>query len=107
MERPRHNKRMARWAALNGADRSLVVSGIVGKALTLPGLMGAFLGAAAGPGAIVAGVAVAVGAFALWWRSARAIGASAGLSTAAMMWTIWRVPTWSFLGDILDFFSLF
>ena len=112
MERPRHEKRLTRWGDLTGADRKLGVWGVVGKAFTVPGLMLAVFGASAGSGAGVAGVGVAgvvvaVAGFAAWRHAAQVIGAKVGLSTTQTMWTIWRVPTWSIPGEILDFLSIF
>jgi hypothetical protein len=99
--------RMARWSVMTEGDVALGVAGVVGKALTLPGLIVAAIGLAAGPVVFAGGLVLAVWAFAVWLNAARVLGHRVGESTARAMWTIWTIPTWSFLGDLLDFLSIF
>ena len=106
MKKSRHQKRMERWAALNGVDAALGVSGVIGKALVMPGLIAVAVGLVAGPVIVAAaGAVIAAGGFTVWWYAAREIGRHVGQSTAGAMGSIWLVPTWSFLGDLLDLFG--
>ena len=105
----RHDVRVERWRSLSGEGAALGVAGVIGKAVTpaaliLAALILAAIGLLGAPPLVYAGGAAAVVGLAVWWATARAIGARVGLSTGRVMWKIWLVPTWSFVSDLADVF---
>ena len=107
MSKQRRASRKERWRAINSESTGMGVFGVLGKSVAPVGLIVAVIGALVSPVAFAVGAVVTAFAVALWWWAASVMGRSTGVSTGRAMWTIWLVPTWAILFDVLNFFDLF
>ena len=107
MRAMRLSTRRERWELLSQDDKRLAVLGVMGKALVPVAVLVLVISlAAASPVSVVGGVMTAV-TLGMWWAAARGIGRLKGISTTRVMWNIWRVGTWTVLGDALSVFDVF
>ncbi len=102
MKRAKRNAEQ--WRQISEAGAGLAVAGVIGKAAVPAGVVAALIGVAGYPALLYGGLGVAVLGFGLWWTAAETLARRTGLSTGNVMWKIWTVATWSFLGDLFDAF---
>lgn len=104
MSKKRRQRSAEQWRQISEAGSGLAVVGVIGKAAFPAGMVGALIGGLGFPVLLYIGLTVAVLGFGAWWISAETLARRTGLSTGNVMWKIWTVATWSFLGDLFDVF---